>query len=282
MPSVPSCEVYPHAPLVLVAAEVRHPDATPLTDRQHQQLRNLLSHSLPLSRPLLGAPGMIASIAPGADPQMTPIPATTLPRYMSRDLFTSVTFHRDAVVVETTRYQGFEHLFALVRHVLEARLAVGPLDGVDRVGLRYIDEIRTPGAGEPGAWGQWIHPSLLGPENLSGELHLSNDAWQGIAAYSGSLPGSAPFDQMSVVLRYGVGDGYAVAPSGDLRRDTPPPGPFFLIDIDSFWGARDGVPPLDLDTLAATLEGLHAPVRALFENAITDRLRNEVLRHHDS
>lgn len=282
MSGVPSREVYPRAPLVLVAAELRHPDAGPLTDRQQQQLKNSLAQSLPLSRPLLGAPGMIASITPGVDPQMASIPATTLPRFMSRDLFTSVTFHRDALVVETTRYRGFGQMFDLVRQVIEARLAVGPLDGVDRVGLRYIDEVRTPGAGEPNSWGQWIHPSLLGPDDVSGGLNLSTDAWQGVAAYSGALPGPAPFDQMSVVLRYGVGDGYAVTPSGDLRRDTPPPGPFFLIDIDSFWSARDGVPPLDLDAFDATLEGLHAPVQALFENAITDRLRNEVLRRHDS
>lgn len=282
MPGVPNREVYPHAPLVLVAAEVRHPDAGALTDRAQQQLKHLLSQGLPMSRPLLGAPGMVASIAPGADPQVTPIPAQTLPRYMSRDMFTSATFHRDAIVVETTHYQGFEHLFALVRHVLEARIEVAALDGVERVGLRYIDEVRTPGEGGPASWGQWIHASLLGPGALTGQEHLANDAWQGIAAYSGALPGPAPFDQMSMVLRYGVGDGYAVAPSGDLRRVTPPPGPFFLIDIDSYWSARDGVPALDLDLLASTLEGLHAPVRTLFENAITDQLRNEVLRRHDA
>jgi len=279
---VPTSEVYPKSPLVLVAVEVRHPDAGPLTDVQQRQLKSLLAPGLPLSRPFLGAPGLVASIGPGSDPQLASIQSPAIPRFMSRDIFTSVTFHRDAVVVETTSYQGHPPLFDLVRQVLRARLEVGPLDGVERVGLRYIDEVRTPGEGAPGAWGLWIDPSLLGPGLLAGRGGLSNDAWQGLATYSGDLAGRAPFDRMSLVLRYGVGDGYAVAPSGDLRRTTPPPGPFFLIDIDSYWSARDVVPVLDLDELEANLKGLHTPARTLFENAITDRLRNEVLRKHDA
>jgi len=59
--------------------------------------------------------------------------------------------------------------------------------------------------------------------------------------------------------------------------DAPPRGPYYLIDIDSAWQGEAPVPPLDR-WLLAKLDELHAPIRHLFETAITEELRNEVLR----
>lgn len=279
MSTVPTREVYPNAPLVLVAAEIRHPEASPLTDKDKQQLKRVLADQLPVAKPLQRPPGMMASFGPGRVPQIQQTAAVTSPRYLSRDLTTSAAFHPEAVVVETTDYPGFEAFLALIQRVLSARLSVGELDGVERLGLRYIDEIRVPSVGDSSSWADWIHQGLLGPDHLSGELELGNDVWQGISAYSGALDGGPDFDRMSLVLRYGVGEGYALNPEGDLRRKTPAPGPFFLIDIDSFWGpATAGVPMLDVESVSRALEALHGPVRVLFESSITDRLRNEVLR----
>ena len=271
-------EVYPSAPLVLVAAEIRHPDTGPLGDKEKQQLKRALAEDLPVARPLTRSGGVM-TIGAGTAPQFQSAPTTTSPRFLSRDLGTSATFHQEAVVVETTRYAGFDTFLALIQRVLTARVNVGVLDGVERLGLRYIDEIRVPGVGDSSSWRDWVRPALLGPNHLAADLDLRNDAWQGISTYSGQLDADEEFDQMTLVVRYGVGEGYALAPDGELRRKTPPPGPFFLIDIDSYWGpATAGVPTLDLDKLTRALEGLHAPVRNLFENAITDRLRDEVLR----
>jgi uncharacterized protein (TIGR04255 family) len=262
-----------------VAAEIRHPEASPLTEKDKQQLKRALAEELPLARPLTRPQGVFATIGPGTLPQIQPTPAVTSPRYLSRDLTMSATFHTEAVVVETSGYSGFEAFLALIQRALTARLGVGALDGVERLGLRYIDEIRVPSVGDSSSWSDWIHQGLLGPTQLAGELELSNDVWQGISTYSGKLDGGPNFDRMSLVLRYGVGEGYAVSPDGDLRRKTPAPGPFFLIDIDSYWGpASTGVPMLDVDSVSRALEALHRPVRLLFETSITDRLRNEVLR----
>ena len=276
-----SREVYPNAPLVLVAAEIRHPDAGTLSDREKQQLKRALADELPVARPLNRPAGMVATIGPGvAATQFQPTPAISSPRFLSRDLVTSATFHADAVVIETTEYPGFEAFLALTQRVLSARLSVGSLDGVERLGLRYIDEIRVPSVGDTSSWRDWIGPTLLGPNHLADQLELTNDAWQGISTYSGKLD-AGDFEQMSLVLRYGTGEGYALAPDGDLRRKTPPPGPFFLIDIDSYWGpATQAVPELDLNAVTSALEALHGPVRTLFESSITDRLRDEVLRRN--
>lgn len=277
---VPSREVYPNAPLVLVAAEIRHPDAGPLSPRQQQRLKAALADVLPLTRSLRRA-GMVASFpAPGQPPQVKEVPEMVSPRFVSRDQTTSVTVNQDALVVETTAYPGFERFLVLLRRALTSRLDAGPLDGVERVGLRYIDEIRVPSVGEASAWSDWVQPAVLGPDHLADEVGLSPQVWQGVAAYAGSLSVGGGFDKLALVLRYGIGDGYAVDTGDQLRRATPPPGPFFLVDIDSYWSSSNNIPLFDPDTVASVVEGLHTPVRDVFERLITNRLRDEVLRRH--
>ena len=67
-------------------------------------------------------------------------------------------------------------------------------------------------------------------------------------------------------------------PAGDLKRSTPAPGPYFLLDIDSFWTPSDDVPVFDEDKIVSVCDDLHSPVRDMFEGLITERLRQEVLR----
>lgn len=287
--------MYPNAPLVLVAVEVRHPSAEPLTGPQQAALKRLLADHLPLSQPatvrnvtaVMGGPAQVQD--------------SISPRFTSRDRATAVTFHTGALVVETTQYGQFERLRDLLTLAINSRLAVGTLDGLERVGLRYINEIRVPdsngsttGAGdtveaEAGpAWEHWVAESLLGPAPLGAHLGFRAAQWQGLAVF-GSI-GSGPDDDGgvgpgaeggadSLVLRYGPAEGYALDPGGELKRAVPPPGPFFLLDVDSYWTSGSEVLPLDRDALVRVGNRLHAPVRTLFEALITDRLREEVLRH---
>jgi uncharacterized protein (TIGR04255 family) len=195
------------------------------------------------------------------------------------------------LVVETTRYGQFERLRDLLVWALDARLSVGPLDGLERVGLRYIDEIRVPDsngaatrAGDTAeadtgpAWEQWIAVSLLGPAPLGADMGLRAVQWQGLTVFgpaeSGLAAGPAATSgggvgtqggTDSLVLRYGPAEGYALDPGGDLKRAVPPPGPFFLLDVDSFWTSGSEVPSMDRDELVRIASRLHAPVRTLFE-----------------
>jgi uncharacterized protein (TIGR04255 family) len=116
----------------------------------------------------------------------------------------------------------------------------------------------------------WVHSSLLGPAPLGQELGLAAVEWQAIMGFT-------PHPEREVVLRYGPREGFAVSPGGGLKRSTPPPGPFFMVDIDSFWTPGEGTPEFDVKMLLDTCDELHAPVRGLFESLITDRLREEVL-----
>lgn len=269
-------EIYPSAPVALVAAEVRHSPASPLTPSSEVLLKRALADEFPIARP---ATRMLSPALPGADMRVD-----NATRFMSRDRTTSITFFQDSLVLETTRYLRFESFMAQLQAALDARTAVGPLDGLERVGLRYIDEIRVPSdISQPQDWGHWVDPSLLGPVFASKSLGMTSKQWQGVAVFQPENPGfqipELSRSAQSLVVRYGPGEGYAVDPGGDLRRPSPSPGPFFLIDIDSFWSAEDTIPPLDRTSVMNILQSLHSPVRGLFEALITEKLRKEVLRN---
>ena len=140
------------------------------------------------------------------------------------------------------------------------------------LGIRYIDEIRVPDRANGGVeWEEWVDDSLIGPSGHADAFRLSRADWQGLVRFEAD-------EDCKLVLRYGARVGYAVNPEGDLKRPTPAPGPFFLLDIDSFW-EPEGVPEFDLVTALDRLDRLHEPVRDLFEALIKNRLREEVMSH---
>ena len=122
------------------------------------------------------------------------------------------------------------------------------LVGIERIGLRYVLEIRVP-AGVDGRieWTNWIDESLLGPQRLApGGLLLTE--WQGAAVYREAQPGK------SLIVRYGPGVGQALDAQYHLRRVTPvQAGQFFLMDIDSFWTPPTGaIPEYNREALVST------------------------------
>jgi uncharacterized protein (TIGR04255 family) len=261
-------ETYPNAPVVLVALEVRHPAGAPLSAAQQREVKRQLAHVAPIARQ--GEVTNIEGVIGAADGSSVNV--EKFPRFFSRDSTLCASFREGSTVVETTRYKGWYQMLGFLKEVLRARGNMGVPDGFERVGLRYVNELRVPEQNNTN-WAHWLDSSLLGPAEVGGKLGLQPGQWQGISLFT--PPGS----NRTVVLRYGSREGYAVNPGGDLKRPAPTPGPFFLLDIDSFWESGDVVPEFDVDQLVAISDELHAPVRKLFEGLITNELRDEVLRH---
>lgn len=262
-------EIYPHAPIVLAAVEVRHSLVEPLDHKQLAVVSAQIGDALPL-RDQVNRVSFVVTGAPGQAPSAT---QQVAPRWMSRDKRTAMTMRPDAVVLETTAYGSYERLREVLVRALAAREASASNVGLERVGLRYIDEVRVPpGNGSADiSWGEWLHGSLLGPVAVGSGIGLRADTWQGISAFTGE-------EGRGLVLRYGPREGYAVAPDGDLRRPTPAPGPFFLLDIDSYWTPPGDIPDLRGDDVMEIIDRLHVPVRDVFEGLISEKLRDEVLR----
>jgi uncharacterized protein (TIGR04255 family) len=261
-------EVYPNAPVALVTMEIRHPATDSLTETSSRALKQLLADYLPIERQAQDVNwGMLAPGA-GATPQ-----AERFVRFVNRDNTIAASMKSQAVVVETTTYNNFETFCDVVMRVVDARAQVSSIVGIERIGLRYVLEIRVP-VGVDGRieWSNWIHEGLLGPYQVTpGGLMLTE--WQGAAVYRDPQPGKA------MIVRYGPGVGQALDPNYHLRRVTQAqPGPYFLMDIDSFWAPSGTIPEYNRDDLLATYQALYEPARAVFQDMITSRLKDELLR----
>ncbi|MEU2995828.1 TIGR04255 family protein [Streptomyces sp. NPDC001758] len=257
-------EIYPNPPLALAVIELRHTATPALTESDQAGLKSFLSERFPLARP---APGQMAvTVTPaGVTNEQSP----PSPRYMTRDNTAAVTFRPEAIAVETTKYVRRSVLKEVLRLAVEARRKVTEVDGVTRIGVRYINEIRASIDG-PADWSQWISPALTSVASLQGSDIGAAQSWQGMAVFGDAREG--------IVLRHGNLEGYAVNPAGDLRRPTPPPGPFYLIDLDSYWAPDGEVPTLDWSNIEPRYDQAALSAYGLFEQTITDKYRTEVLR----
>lgn len=261
-------EVYPAAPVVLVALEVRHPPTDPLTRHDRHQLKSELGKYTPILKSATSW-GFQMSLGPGATaPQSL---NQEFPKYFDRSSTAAVSYQAEAIIIETSQYAGWVALMELATLAFNARDRVAPVDGVSRVGLRFINEIRLPEPVED--WSLWVSQALLQPpiDNL---IEMPLNQWQGTAVY-GEHPGRA------LALRFGPNEGSTIIqPNPELRaRYRGPLGEFFLIDLDSFIVPKDGTPAYELEELITTCNDLHTPIKGLFEGLVTPKLRDEVFRN---
>ncbi len=259
-------EVYPSAPVVVATVEVRHTETSTLTQPERRLVKEALQQWTPIQR---SSKQLTVAVVQGAA-----APAEQsfeeFPKYFSRDSMLAISFRKEAVVIEATRYDGWRAFSEVIAAAVSARSSIGLPDAAERVGIRYLNEIR-PDEPVPVTWGLWLDSSILGPIALSEPVGLEAKQWQGLAVYG-------PHEGRSLVLRYAPGEGQAVEAGQELVRSRATPGPFMWIDIDSFWTHGASLPEFETAVLLAKCEELHAPLRSLFEKLITPKLRDEVLR----
>jgi len=265
--ALPDREVYSNAPLRLVTAEYRFPLSPVLTGAD---LLILLANTLGATLPVIEPAEALLQLNFGRNPAPPSVSGNGY-RLLNRDRTTAVTVTSSRLAVETTAYRHWEDFRD--EYVSVALRALGEelnaLAGLERVGLRFINEIRVPSTSMAEDWQAYINPDLLAAarvptsgklKTVQGALHLQMT------------------DDAELLMRSGILDGHVVD-SGPFTLPTPPQdGPFFLIDIDSFW-TKSG--PLAEWSTTAALEisdKLHAPIDDLFESCITEKLRSTVLR----
>jgi uncharacterized protein (TIGR04255 family) len=199
------------------------------------------------------------------------LPPVSISSFTVRDRTLGVAVTEDSVTIETTMYRHYQDFRQTVERAVMAAADVLAPDGVARIGMRYIDEIRVPGinAEDPSEWQEWVDASLLAPQlNGTTRAGFKAAAWEGVAQYE-----TGP--NQKVVLRYGPRMGYVVNPAGPLNRPRPPsPGPLFALDFDCFWEPPD-IPEFNAETVMLTCDQLHAPIRALFDILTTEKLLAE-------
>lgn len=259
---------YPHAPVALTVMEIKHPQSDFLSRGDLAGIKQKLEHLAPLQKAEdVAQVQMIMN--PGA-PAFSNSKNVTLHRFSSRDKRTSITYSNESIVVETTDYLNWTWFRGFVEVAVAVRQEIAPVDGIERIGLRYIDEIRVPTSGDPFDWREWVAPSLLPPAHEG----LQPLQQQAAVQYQVGDP------EDTLTLRYGAVNGPPAVVVGPnlIRVDPPASGPYFLLDTDAAWtlGPGSPVPELSLDFVVETANRLHAPAEGLFEALVTDRSRTEV------
>jgi uncharacterized protein (TIGR04255 family) len=261
-------EVYPNAPLRLVTAEYRFPLSPVLTGAD---LLTLLANALGATLPVIEPAEALLQLNFGRNPAPPSVSGNGY-RLLNRDRTTAVTVTSSRLAVETTAYRHWEDFRDEYVSVALCALGedLGALAGLERVGLRFINEIRVASTSLAEDWQAYVNPDLLAAarvaasgklKTVQGALHLQMT------------------EETELLMRSGILEGHVVDDSGPFALPTPPQdGPFFLIDIDSFWTKPGPLAEWSTEVALEISDKLHAPIDDLFESCITEELRSTVLR----
>ena len=251
---------YPNPPVRIAAFEVRFPPVDALASEAavrplHRELRTTFPFFEPFQVPLglqIQPDGVVHEVARRV-------------RLSSRTRRTVVSIGADIAIIETSEYRSFEELRAMVWDLMGRIQGLDEILGTSRVGLRYVNEIRIPQVGDdPLGWPPYISEALVAPMRLSSKpLQIM----QGAVVYR-------PEETRGVVLRFGALKGRSVDLGGPLRVPDLGDGPFFLLDIDSYWeNPPDELPEFSPQGVVEVLDRLHDAAQDVFEASITDKAR---------
>jgi uncharacterized protein (TIGR04255 family) len=149
-------------------------------------------------------------------------------------------------------YSTYEVLKQDFLSVLSALFHAFPDLRASRLGLRYINKIELSGA-DPLQWNEYIDKGLLGLfDRFTDQEHVRR--LFNIAEFN--------FDDLQVKFQFGV-------PNPDFP--APIIRPLFALDIDAYLQGLQ-----EFSDLSANIDSAHDRIQALFEESITDRLREKM------
>lgn len=270
---------YPNAPLALATFEVRFPDelGPVLRPGLLRTFRELLGEEWVTEQVTQsGAFAINLGAGPNAgEPTFAQQAFPPVPRFTVRDRTAAVMVGGGRLTVETTRYAGWSHFSAILRDAVRAASETVRPNGVTRVGLRYINEVRAENVQDVSSWGRWLSPGLL-PPVMEEMVHSGwrPTGWTGLAQYQME-------EDQFLLIRYGPQaetPGFAVPQTALLRRpDFPSPSAFFLVDLDASWQPAS-VPEWQDQNILASCETLHESIEFVFDQLVTDALVTDVFQ----
>ncbi|MGW1605406.1 TIGR04255 family protein [Streptomyces eurythermus] len=258
----PKREVFPRSPLVYVTAEVTL-SYEPAINKV--EVRDLFADAIRSRLPVMSQDVAVSLPSSESSEDNAPQTLPTL-RAFNTGRTSSARLKATSLTFETVVYQDFDAFTDCVSEALHALARCAPQALVERAGIRYVNELRQPNqsAEEGPDWAKWVAPELLASAHLlaSGHAagamgtvlyHLDEDDW--VAFRWGDVVGTSIVDR-----------------DVPLRREQAPRGPFFALDIDSFWDPGEPA-PLDPDGLMGCYRRLRPPAGELFQAAITENAR---------
>ncbi|WP_410644984.1 TIGR04255 family protein [Amycolatopsis sp. lyj-346] len=255
-------EIFAQSPLALVAAEIRFTDAARLRQQQTKdEVTIALEGRFPFAEPLHQTDFNLTS---GASPQIQQRAGVVLKNTKSTE---TLTIMSESVTYETTSYVSFDKLLESVVAACEALAASKVKPALQRVGLRYIDEVRVPNKiTDVRQWSRWIDHHLVdhlavGPEGQTATMAQSVSTFD-LGEGRGLNFRSAALNQGPIVVPQ------------HLKREVQESGPFFVLDFDGFQDFTQGqLVPLNPGIVRETLSAVHVPCGTAFQRSITDEAR---------
>ena len=238
--------LYEKNPLKLVLAQLRFP---PLLGFEATATLAPFQQTLADDFPLLQEEQQIAFAINGEGIAATP--QNKVWRFRTIDGGRSIVLGRDFVGLEATNYATFSELSSDVRRAIGALRALDtPPKVFQRLGLRYLNELRHEEAHKPSDWKPFLNEELLGL--VGGDL-LSDAVSQAVQEIR------LNDDGVMLIVRHGY-----------LGPEATDNKPFYLIDLDCFSEATGEVQE---DEILDQLTEFHERVHNLFELALTDAMR---------
>lgn len=258
----PNREIFPESPLALVAVEIRFTDAARLRQQQTKdEIAIALEDRFPFADRLNH---MDVSLAESEQPQVQNQSGVVLKNKASSE---SLTVTSDSLTYETTAYTSFDDLLSAVAVACDALIDAKVRPALQRIGLRYIDEVRVPTQiTDARQWSQWVDKRLVdqlyvGPD----QSHVK--MMQGVNSYDLG-------DGRGLNFRYAALDQGPIVVPKFLTRSFISSGPFFVLDFDGFHELSSGqTVPLSSSIVSESLTAVHAPCGTAFQRSITDAAR---------
>lgn len=165
----------------------------------------------------------------------------------------SVLLAPDTVTLETTAYIDWPDFRARFAKTLEAVAAVVPFSARERIGLRYVNEVR---AGANPKWADYINQELLG---WTADLELTQDLALHVAEARFAV------EDYLAIFRYGI-----IRPAIPSTEAAPP---FYLLDIDC---SDNRASAFDLANTLEAVDRFNEAIWRLFRWSIADRYFEEL------
>ena len=170
-------------------------------------------------------------------------------KFFSRDRKRVLTIYPAAIFIEFSSYKNFENFRNEFLCIVEGLFDIYKDTLCRRLGLRYINEIAMEG-NNPFDWDDYLHPKLLAA------LHFIENS-QFIARSFHLLE----LNYGDINLRYQFGMHNPDFPAPIKKK-------IFIMDFDAY---NEGLQ--EFKDISENLDSYHQKIQELFEQSITDRLR---------
>jgi len=246
-----------NTPLALVVAQIQFPPVLSIQtdDKALARFQDLLRDRYPY---LSIGQQIGINIGPqGVEPQGPP--AGRIYQFTDADRAWVVSLTVESVALEARSYTDYADFSDRVLRLIDTVKEVYRIQMRQRVGLRYINEIRHPDVSAINDWTSLLRHELLG-------LVARDDFGPLIRSSLQELSLDLPNGRLTIRHGY-LSQGTTVAPlPGDAPKDE---GPFYLLDFDAF---DEQVRDLEDHTLDELLQSYNHTMFQLFRWLVQDRL----------